>query len=120
VADRLNIGILFAVFLFIDGAAAWLLGIYFSDPVQHMTLSPYAPYGLYGGPVLLIAACLLAFICYYYLARREPDLPRIITPVPPTQLTPPTQPTSPTPVWEPGPKDGQREERLPEPEKRKK
>lgn len=94
--DGPRIGILFSVFLFIDGAAAWLLGVEFADPVRHSTLAPYAPIGLYGGPVLLIAACLLAFLSYYMLAKREPELPRIVTPVPPTQpekgAAPPTEP----------------------------
>jgi hypothetical protein len=109
--DWPKIGILLAVFFFIDGAGAWLFGLVFSDPVQHMTLAPYAPYGLYGGPMLLIVACAVAFASYYLLAHREPDLPAIITPVPPTQ---------PEKAPEEGPKDGQKEERLPEPERRKK
>ncbi len=108
--DMAKIGILLSVFLFIDGAAAWLLGVEFSDPVRHMTLSPYAPIGLYGGPVLLIAACLISFASYYMLARREPDLPKIITPVPPTQ---------PTPSWKPAPEDLPKEKPA-EPEKKKK
>jgi len=146
--DLSKLGIILSVFLFIDGAAAWLLGVEFSDPVRHAILSPYAPYGLYGGPALLIAACLISFASYYMLARREPELPKILMPVPPTQpatappATPPpeppnqsgvlgrfrrkgkkeeekVQPAQPAPPEE-SPMDGQREERLPEPKKGKK
>lgn len=109
--DWPKIGILFSVFLFIDGTAAWLLGVEFSDPVRHATLSPYAPWGLYGGPILLIAACLLAFVSYYLLVKREPELPKMVTPVPPTQ---------PEKATEPPTMDGQKGERLEEPKRAKK
>jgi len=109
--DWPKIGILLSVFLFIDGAAAWLVGIEISDPARHLTLSPYAPYGLFGGPLLLIAACAVAFAAYHLLARREPELPRLAMPVPPTQ--PERAPEKPA-------MDGQREERIPEPKEGKK
>jgi hypothetical protein len=119
--DMAKIGILLSVFLFIDGAAAWLLGLEFADPVRHMTLAPYAPIGLYGGPVLLIAACLLSFLSYYMLAKREPELPKIITPVPPTQPEKaPGKVPEEAPEWPP--KEAQKGEApraAPEPEKEK-
>jgi hypothetical protein len=59
-----TLGIIFGLFLIIDGFIGWLLGIYYSDPsgaASHPVLYPLGKIALIVGPIVLIIGIVILF-----------------------------------------------------------
>jgi hypothetical protein len=70
-----SFGMLFGLFLFLDGSLGWPFGLEFSDPSRHQYLWLYGQIALIAGPLLLLSGVVIFAVSFYYRRGSMPVPP---------------------------------------------